>query len=40
MGKRKNVMAEWKEFNSASDRSMIDDFNDKPSPYNKIFFVF
>lgn len=34
--KRTNVMAKWKEFNPASDRSMKDDFNDKPSPYNKI----
>lgn len=35
MGKRKSVMAEWKEFNSASDRSMKDDFGGKPSPFSK-----
>ena len=28
----KNVMTEWKEFNSLSEKSMKDDFSDSPSP--------
>ena len=32
MNKSKNIMAVWKEFNPTAERSMRDDFQDKPSP--------
>lgn len=37
MAERKNIMAEWKEFNPLAEKSIKDDFRDSPSPdYQKI----
>ena len=33
MAKRKNIMAEWKEFNPLAEKSIKDDFRESPSPY-------
>ncbi len=33
MGRKINVMARWKEFNPKTERSMMDDFEEKQSPY-------
>lgn len=35
MAKRINIMANWKEFNPLSERSMKEDFNDRPSPFSQ-----
>lgn len=32
MAKRKNIMAEWKEFNPLAEKSIKDDFGESPSP--------